>query len=39
MNFVENIYRYPSKFPESEKWGVVAQPRTAAVAIPTNIAE
>ena len=33
------IYTLTSKFPESEKFGLVSQMRRASVSIPSNIAE
>ena len=39
MTFVKDIYQLTSKFPDSEKFGIVSQLRRAAVSIPTNIAE
>ena len=39
MKIVVGIYRVTRAFPAEEKFGVVAQLRRAAVAIPSNIAE
>jgi four helix bundle protein len=39
MEIVVGIYRVTRAFPAEEKFGVVAQLRRAAVAIPSNIAE
>ncbi|MGI8890328.1 MAG: four helix bundle protein [Chthoniobacterales bacterium] len=33
------IYRITQRFPEAEKFGLIAQMRRAAVSIPSNIAE
>lgn len=37
--FVKNIYKYTSDFPEEEKYGLTSQLRRAAVSLPTNIVE
>ena len=37
--FVLGIYRLTAKFPSHETYGLVAQMRRAAVAVPANIAE
>ena len=39
MDFVTEIYRSTSNFPESEIYGLVSQMRRAAVSITSNIAE
>jgi four helix bundle protein len=39
MEIVIEIYRLTRAFPAEEKFGLVAQLRRAAVAIPSNIAE
>jgi len=39
MDLVEYIYKISSKFPDSEKFGLVSQIRRASVSIPSNIAE
>ena len=39
MDIVVEIYRVTRAFPAEEKFGLIAQLRRAAVAIPSNIAE
>jgi four helix bundle protein len=39
LDLVETIYRCSSEFPKSETYGLAAQMRSAAVSIPSNIAE
>ena len=39
MNIAIEIYRVTRAFPPEEKFGLIAQLRRAAVAIPSNIAE
>ena len=39
MDIVIEIYRVTRAFPAEEKFGLIAQRRRAAVAIPSNIAE
>jgi four helix bundle protein len=39
MDIVIEIYRVTRTFPAEEKFGLIAQLRRAAVAIPSNIAE
>ncbi len=39
MSLVVSIYEVTQRFPESERYGLIAQMRRAAVSIPSNIAE
>ncbi len=39
IELVMEVYRFTAGFPDSEKFGLVAQLRRAAVSIPSNIAE
>src|SRR5262245_52085056 len=39
MDLAERVYETSRKFPDSEKFGLTAQIRRAAVSIPSNIAE
>ncbi len=39
LEFVENIYRITSKFPNSEIYGLTSQLRRSAISIPANLAE
>ena len=36
--FCKDIYQITNQFPESEKFGLVSQLRSASVSIPSNIA-
>jgi four helix bundle protein len=36
---VKEVYGVSATFPEDERFGITAQPRRAAVSIPTNIAD
>lgn len=36
---VEEVYKFTSKFPSEEKFGLVSQMRRSVVSIPSNIAE
>ena len=37
--FVKEIYRITTKFPDSEKFGMTSQLRRASISVPSNIAE
>lgn len=37
--FSKNIYKITSKFPDSEKFGLISQLRRASISIASNIAE
>ncbi|MDO3693563.1 four helix bundle protein [Wenyingzhuangia sp. chi5] len=37
--FVKEIYRVTTKFPDSEKFGMTSQLRRASISVPSNIAE
>jgi four helix bundle protein len=39
MELVVGVYQVSEKFPEKERYGLTAQLRRAAVAIPSNVAE
>ncbi len=39
MSLVESVYRFTHGFPDSERFGLTAQMRRAAISIPSNIAE
>jgi len=39
IRLVKQIYQLTGEFPSSEKYGLVAQMRRAAVSVPSNIAE
>ena len=39
MSLVEQVYACSSKFPDSERFGLTAQLRRAAISVPSNIAE
>jgi four helix bundle protein len=39
LKFCTPIYKITSKFPEEEKFGLISQLRSAAVSVPSNIAE
>jgi four helix bundle protein len=39
MELVESTYSISSSFPESERFGLTAQLRRAAISVPSNIAE
>ncbi|NCT67493.1 MAG: four helix bundle protein [Rhodanobacteraceae bacterium] len=39
MTLVEMVYTCSSRFPDSERFGLTAQIRRAAISVPSNIAE
>jgi hypothetical protein len=39
MDFVMDVYRTSKAFPQDELYGLASQLRSAAVGVPTNIAE
>ena len=39
MDFVTDIYKMSSDFPQSEQFGLTSQIRRAAISIPLNISE
>ena len=39
MALVNSIYQLTSKFPDAERFGLVAQMRRAAISVPSSIAE
>jgi four helix bundle protein len=39
MDFVTEIYKISTRFPQSEQFGLTSQIRRAAISIPLNIAE
>jgi four helix bundle protein len=39
VDFVIDIYKFTSKFPDDEKFGLTSQMRRAVVSVPLNIAE
>ena len=39
VELAESVYRCTAQFPKSEMYGLIAQMRSAAVSVPSNIAE
>ena len=39
MDLVEAVYKFSSRFPDTERFALTGQMRRAAVSIPSNIAE
>ena len=39
IELVTQIYRFTASFPDSERYGLTAQIRRAAVSVPSNVAE
>ena len=39
MHLVDAVYQFSARFPDSERFGLTAQLRRAAVSVPSNIAE